>query len=152
MNLACHFLLVGYPVEAVHDFCKKNKLQNYCTLSGRVPYEDLAHYLAMADIAIEPKLSDSGEASGKLLNYMGAALPVVCFDTESNRQILGDSGFYVTADGQSSRLAEKISTILTDTSEVEKMGKSGRDRVREKFSWQVAGEKVLQVYHSCLNN
>jgi len=142
----CHFLIVGYPEDEVRDFCKKEQLQSICTLVGRVPYERLGDYLALADIALEPKLSDSGEASGKLLNYMGAGLPVVCFDTKSNRQILGDNGYFVT----SGALIDQVEAAMAESKKAGKIGSQGKARVREVFSWDAAGEKIQRVYNSCL--
>ncbi|MDX2505072.1 MAG: glycosyltransferase [Gammaproteobacteria bacterium] len=151
-NTACHFLVVGYPEQVMHDFCEKNQLQDMCTLAGRVPYEQLGDYLALADMALEPKLSDSGEASGKLLNYMGASLPVVCFDTTSNRQILGELGYYVLAPEvvEAGVLMDQIEVIITEPEKASERGAAGRMRVNENFSWDAAGEKIHIVYNSCL--
>ena len=147
-NTNCHFLVVGYPEQAVRDFCKKNQLQEFCTLAGRVPYERLGNYLMLADIALEPKLSDSGEASGKLLNYMGAGLPIVCFDTTSNRQILGGLGYYVPP--KSGVLIDQIEAVIAEPMKASETGAAGRKRVSGEFSWDAAGVKILDVYNSCL--
>lgn len=144
--LNSHFLLIGYPEDGVRDFCEKHQLQDSCTVVGRVPYEHLGDYLALADLAIEPKLSDSGEASGKLLNYMGAGLPVVCFDTRSNRQILGEGGYYAKAE----TLVEQIEVALAEPEQAGERGEAGRVRVNKEFSWIAAGEKIQNVYNSCL--
>ena len=145
-KLNSHFLLIGYPEDGVRDFCEKHQLQDSCTIVGRVPYEHLGDYLALADLAIEPKLSDSGEASGKLLNYMGAGLPVVCFDTRSNRQILGEGGYYAKAE----TLVEQIEVALAEPEQAGERGEAGRVRVSKEFTWNVAGEKIQNVYNSCL--
>ena len=42
---------------------------------------ELPRYLSMADVAVDPKIDEAGEGSGKIFNYMGAGLPVVCFNT-----------------------------------------------------------------------
>ncbi|HHX58856.1 MAG TPA: glycosyltransferase family 4 protein [Candidatus Moranbacteria bacterium] len=57
-------------------------------------YLALAQYLVLADVAIEPK-RDSTESSGKLLNYMAAGLPIVCFDNNFNQARLGEKGNYL---------------------------------------------------------
>src|SRR5207247_135295 len=75
-------------------FVRDHGVRDFCALTGRVPFEQLGIYLGVASIAIEPKAGESAEASGKLLNYMAAALPVVCFDTENNPALLGDPGYY----------------------------------------------------------
>ena len=144
-KIACHFLIVGYPEQVIREFCEKNSLQSHCSIAGRVPYEQLGDYLALADIALEPKLSDSGEASGKLLNYMGAALPVVCFDTKSNRQILGDGGYYAT-----NTLVDQIALVIDEPEKAKAAGTVGKLRVKDKFSWRAAGEKIHNVYNACL--
>jgi glycosyltransferase involved in cell wall biosynthesis len=142
----CHFLIVGYPEKVIRDFCEKNGLQDICSIAGRVPYERLGDYFALADIALEPKRSDSGEASGKLLNYMGAALPIVCFDTKCNRQVLGDHGYYA----KTTTLAEQIKLVIEDPGKAIAAGSAGKLRVDEIFSWHAAGEKIHNVYKSCL--
>jgi glycosyltransferase involved in cell wall biosynthesis len=143
----CHFLVIGYPVKVLQNFIDKHQLQDFCTVAGRVTYEQLGDYLSLADLAVEPKLSNSGEASGKLLNYMGAGLPVVCFETLSNRQILGDSGYYV--DVKSGALLTQIESVIADQKEAKKRGAAGKLRVSEEFSWDAAGEKIQSVYNSC---
>ncbi len=155
-DIPCHFLVVGYPEQIIHDFIKNNQLEAYCTIAGRVPYEQLGSYLALADIALEPKLSDSGEASGKILNYMGAGLPVVCFDNTSNRQLLGQWGFFANdslhegAGIFENALIDQIANIISDPDKGMKAGAEGKKRVTDNFSWLAAGEKIQSVYHLCL--
>jgi len=91
-DLDAHFVLIGYPEEPILEFVGHHGLEAYCTVVGRVPFEKLSMYLEMASIAVEPKGAESGEASGKLLNYMGAGLPVVCFGTSNNKSLLGGAG------------------------------------------------------------
>ncbi len=147
-GLNCHFLVIGYPEQVLREYCEKNSLLTMCTMTGRVPYESLGQYLALADVALEPKLTDSGEASGKLLNYMGAGLPVVCFDTASNRQILGKSGYYAAA--ESGTLVDQIEIMITEPDKASKAGAAGKTRVKNEFSWEAGSRKILKVYHSCL--
>ncbi|MCK5922592.1 MAG: glycosyltransferase, partial [Methylococcales bacterium] len=125
-----------------------NQLQGYCTMVGRVPYEDLGHYLALADIALEPKFFDSGEASGKLLNYMEAGLPIVCFNTISNRHILGNLGYFVPEGA--GELLDQIEAVIGEPEKADRRATAGRKRVREKFSWDIAGKIIQDVYYSCL--
>jgi len=143
-NLDCHFLIIGYPDEALRASCQQYHLTDQCTLAGRVEYDALGRYLALADAALEPKLSRSGEASGKLLNYMEAGLPVVCFDTPGNQQILGDLGYYVRPG--STGLVDGLEAVLADPDGARRRGLQGRARVRERFSWNAAARKVLTVY------
>lgn len=94
-DLPGHFLVVGYPEEEMEEFVATHGLEDFCTVTGRVTFEELSKYLSLGSVAVEPKDGESGEASGKLLNYMAAGLPVVSFDTENNRSLLGEAGSYV---------------------------------------------------------
>ena len=148
-NSPCHFLVVGYPDQELRDFCSRNGLLDRCTIVGRVPYEKLGAYLEIADIGLEPKLSGSGEASGKLLNYMGAGLPVICFDTASNRQIVGDYGYYASTKNVS--LTDQIEALLADPAKAAEACTALRKRAHDTFSWDAAGKKIQDIYNACLS-
>lgn len=148
-DIDCHFLIVGYPTGEMKEFCEKNGLTDFCSLAGRVPYEKLGNYLAVASMAVEPKSTDSGEASGKLLNYMGVGLPVICFDTLNNRQMLGNSGYYASS-GSAEQLADCIEALVKCPQEGRERGALGRHRVMEKFSWDAGADKVYTVYKTCI--
>lgn len=148
-DIDCHFLVVGYPDEVMKQFCERNSLKEFCTIAGRIPYESLGSYLGVARIAVEPKSTNSGEASGKLLNYMGAGLPVVCFDTENNRQILGDSGYYAPP-GEIGALADHIEVLVQDLEKGQEQGSLGKRRVMDEFSWDAGTDKIYAIYRSCL--
>ena len=149
-SLECHFLVVGYPVEKITRFVSQNMLHEICTITGQVAYEDLGNYLSVADIAIEPKLVDAGEASGKLLNYMGAGLPVVCFDTPNNKQILESNGLFVSKEKKNS-FVRCISELIDDPEKVLALGRMNKLRAENHFSWQSAADSILLLFDDLLN-
>lgn len=144
-----HFLVVGYPVTDLGRFLARHGLEDRCTLAGHVPFEDLAAHLALAAVAVEPKAAASGEASGKLLNYMAAGLPIVCFDTAPNRELLADCGRYV-APGSVDGLRAGIAALLDDPIGARHLGERARARVRARFTWNAAGAQLIDVYRSAL--
>ena len=142
------FVLVGYPKAEMAAFVQKNSLENNVLLPGRVAYGDLTRWLAIGDIALEPKESDSGEASGKLLHYMAAGLPVVCFDTGNNRKFLGEPGYYAR-DHSALGFARAIITALEDT-KASTRGTLGRDRIRVQYSMQGLGQQLSAAYEQMI--
>jgi glycosyltransferase involved in cell wall biosynthesis len=90
------FCLAGYPVREARRRVLELGVENAVLLPGEVPYFQLPKFLAAADIALEPKVGSSGEASGKLMHYMVALLPVVCFKTPNNLQLLGEDAVYAS--------------------------------------------------------
>jgi glycosyltransferase involved in cell wall biosynthesis len=138
------FVLVGYPKGKISAFVQKNDLERDVLLPGRVAYGDLPRWLAIGDVALEPKESDSGEASGKLLHYMAAGLPVVCFDTENNKKFLGDPGYYAR-DFSALAFARTIMAAVEDK-EAASRGALGRDRIRAQYSMEGLGRRLALAY------
>lgn len=139
------FLIIGYPVADLTAFIQQHGLASDCLLTGRLDYEKLLAYLCQADLAIEPKLADSGEASGKTLHYMAAGLPVVCFDTLNNRSLLAECGYYADPDSDES-LAKKVIEALDDHETAKCKASSGRERIHRSYSMSYCREILLEHY------
>jgi glycosyltransferase involved in cell wall biosynthesis len=140
-----HFLIMGFPnVEHYQKMAGRLGLAEHVTFTGRIPYEEAPSYLALGDVAVAPKISAT-EGSGKLLNYMALALPVVAFDTPVSREYLGEQGVYVPL-GDTLALAEGLETLLDDPKRGMVLGQQLRERVTHNYLWPEAGEKILQIY------
>lgn len=148
-NFAVHFLIIGYPEEPVQAFCREHRIEDFCTIVGRVPYERLGSYLKVADVAVEPKFSESGEASGKLMNYMCSGLPVVCYDTPANRHILGELGYYARRDGEDD-LARQLEVVLSQLQTACRRGEAAKRRAENEFTWDAAAQRLVTIYNGCL--
>lgn len=145
----CHFVLIGYPEENANIFLESHGLQDRCTLTGEVKYSDLARYLAVGDIAVDPKAQDSGEASGKILHYMAAGLPVVCFDLPNNRALLVEHGSYavnLTAEG----LASEINEALNHLHEQNLKGLALQRLVDQRYSVSASGKFLMEQFRGVL--
>ncbi len=143
------FVLVGYPVEECKLELEQENLDHVVSLCGRVDYFDLFSYLGLADVAVDPKSENSGEGSGKITNYMGAGLPVVCFDTQANRAILGDNGIYADM-GDHEDLARNILSVLQNPAKGKNVGEANWRRIREQYSRQSGGKVLDGIYRRVL--
>ncbi len=114
------------------------------TFTGRIPFADAPFYLAACDIAVAPKMSTS-EGSGKLLNYMAMAQPIVAYDTVVNREYLADLGVYATP-GDVGSFTNAIADLIHDPARRAELGKQLRRRVIEGFSWDAAAERIMNLY------
>jgi glycosyltransferase involved in cell wall biosynthesis len=140
-----HFLVMGYPNQEFYArMARELNVADRVTLTGKIPYEHAPTYLSLGDIAIAPKLSAT-EGSGKVLNYMAMELPTVAFDTAVQREYLADLGVYAPpADTQA--LADAIQTLLDNPARRTRLGTALRQRVMEKYSWDVAGRQIVSIY------
>ncbi len=141
----CHFLVMGYPsVERYLEMARHLSVADNITFTGKVEYRDAPFYLSLGDISLAPKMSTT-EGSGKVLNYMALAQPVVAYDTPVHREYLADLGCYVPV-GDVSAFAESISALIHDPERRRYLGERLRVRATEEYSWGRAGEQILELY------
>lgn len=144
------FVLIGYPKEWIDEYVATYNLGENVVVPGEVSYFDLAGWLATADIAIEPKLSGSGEASGKVLHYMAIGLPIVCFNSRNNRKILEENCF-ASADESAASLACSIELALTDEDTGNKYGALCKNKAESCFSLDAAGKQLRLMYQGVIS-
>ncbi len=140
-----HFVVMGYPgVDKYIARARALGIADRVVFPGRIPYEEIAQWLAVGDLAVAPKLSQT-EGNGKILNYMASGLPVVAFDHPVARDYLAENGVYAPA-GDADALARGIERLLADRPAAKSIGKRLRARAIEKFSWDLSARKIEAAY------
>jgi glycosyltransferase involved in cell wall biosynthesis len=86
-GLSCQWIIAGGPLA---QLSLPADIREAVTVISPLGPERLSMLLQCADVACDPKAGDMLQGSGKLLNYMVAGLPVVCFDGPAQRFYLGD--------------------------------------------------------------
>ena len=144
------FLIVGYPIEIVEKYIHENGHEDSFLVTGEVPYDELAWWLALGHMAVDPKEEGSGEASGKILHYMACGLPVVCFDTVNNRNYLGDNAFFAKI-GSAADMANMIEEGVRESEVCRNYGQAGREKAQAAYSLHSASENLINYYQKLLN-
>ena len=145
-----HFLIMGFPgVETHRKLAEGLGADDTITFTGKVPYEDAPAHLALGDIAVAPKLSDT-EGAGKILNYMAMGLPTVAFGTPISREYLGGLGVYAGMSGNPEALAEALASLLDSPGRCAQLGQALRDRAIRHFSHERFGRQLQAVYQDVL--
>ncbi|MEJ2735713.1 MAG: glycosyltransferase family 4 protein [Anaerolineae bacterium] len=140
-----YFLVMGYPDEDEYRHKAHSMgLADHVLFPGRVDYDQAPRYLALGEVAVGPKLSQT-ESNGKLYNYMACALPTVAFDTPPSREILGELGVYVPR-GNVPALANALADLLEEPENSRQLGLELRRRVVEHFSWQSTAQQLMTAY------
>jgi glycosyltransferase involved in cell wall biosynthesis len=142
------FLLMGFPDEEYRRKAKEMGIDDVIIFTGRIRYEQAAFFLSAGDLAVSPKLAQT-EANGKLFNYMACGLPTVAFDSNINREILGDAGIYVEH-GNTDALADAIVTSLYDSEGMMLLSQRVRDRAVNVHSWDTRSRQLELVYRALL--
>ncbi len=143
-NANTFFILAGFPAQQAEEFVAENKLEEFVRIISPLNYFDLPKLLVASDIGVDPKDSTTGQASGKILGYMAAGLPVVCFDRENNRKYLGEGGQYAK-EIAANDLAQAIIMLILDPQRMQLKGQFNKKQV-EKFSWDISAKKIARIY------
>ncbi len=138
------FVLAGFPSEHVENFVVKYGLQKIVRVVSPLNYFELPKILMASDIGVDPKDSSTKQASGKILQYMGAGLSIICFDRSNNREYLGDAGIYAQEIGAQA-LADAILLAANKKELREKSGLEARKRAVD-FSWDKSAKLIQTLY------
>lgn len=145
-NKDIFFMIGGFPTEHVEKFAKENNLpKESFRLVSPLDYFRLPEFLASLDVAIDPKDSSVAQASGKMLNYMAAGLPIICFDKMNNRKFLEEGGYYCE-DISSAAIAKGIFYFFDNSDERDKKGEINKKNA-QKYSWDIPAEKINLIYN-----
>jgi glycosyltransferase involved in cell wall biosynthesis len=101
--------------------------------------------LAQADIVVFPYRRIDG--SGALLTALAYAKPVIATDVGMFRELLGDSEALVEASSVDA-LADKLSTLIRDASQVEALRAVATRTAGKIPTWAQIGAATAQVYNS----
>lgn len=141
------FVIIGYPNEEFYwQQARVLGVDRWTHFTGKIPYEQVPRYLALADVAVSPKMSTT-EANLKLFTYIAMGLPTVVFDNPVNREILGDIGVYAKP-GDVESLADALVRVLRDREWAGQLGSKLRQKAAEEYSWLGVGRRLSEIYNS----
>jgi glycosyltransferase involved in cell wall biosynthesis len=121
------------------------------TITG-VSDEQLARLYGEAEIAIVPSLYEG--FSLPAIEAMSCAVPVVATTGGALPEVVGVSGEtgLLVEPNNPDALVEAIGRLLDDAALRERLGAAGRERVIERFTWQVTAKGTAACYEAILND
>jgi glycosyltransferase involved in cell wall biosynthesis len=137
----------GEMMEQLRALACDLELEHDSFFIGRC--DQVAELLFATDVCV---LSSKAEGfSNSILEYMGAARPVVATDVGGAREAIveGETG-YLVASGDDEAMAARIITLLRDQQKAKTMGERGRLIVEQKFSSRVQLERTEELYTKLL--
>jgi glycosyltransferase involved in cell wall biosynthesis len=151
-----HLAMLGFGdcLDDLKALATELRLDDYVTFTGRVGPTEIRDYLSTAAVGLSPDpLSPLNDVStmNKTLEYMAFELPVVAFDLKETQVSAGDAAVYVR-DGDFDGYAAAISELLDDEERRREMGRVGRKRIEDEFSWQHQAPRYVEVFRSLLGD
>lgn len=134
----------------ITSFIEKAGLKGKVILLNKVPNSQLPAYYALADIFVLPSFY---EAFAKvIIEAMACERPVVATRLGGNLDAIEDGRTGLLAEyGNARDFADCILSILGDNKTAESMGKKGRERVVENFTWKAVAERIGPIYDQLLS-
>jgi glycosyltransferase involved in cell wall biosynthesis len=121
------------------------------TISG-VSDEELARLYGEAEVAIVPSLYEG--FSLPAIEAMSCSVPVVATTGGALPEVVGISGEtgLLVEPNNPEALVEAIGRLLDDAALRERLGRNGRERVMERFTWEVTARGTAACYDAILRH
>jgi glycosyltransferase involved in cell wall biosynthesis len=125
-------------------------LEDSVRLVGRVDALRLVNLYATAEVAVVPSLYEG--FSLPAVEAMSCALPLVATTGGALPEIAGPHGSasVLVPPGDASALAAAIGRLLDDDDMRARIGRTGRARVLERFTWRAAAGATVEQYDMAL--
>jgi glycosyltransferase involved in cell wall biosynthesis len=151
-DLHCVFMGSGDAFEESVALAHSLGLDTHVEFTGRVSDEAVLSYLSTADVCLSPDpknpLNDVSSMN-KVVEYMAMGRPFVSFDLTEARFTAEDAAVYASNNDER-EFARLIDELLSDPKRRERMGRLGRARVEESFSWKTSERNLLEAYADLL--
>ena len=135
------FLVLGSVLDQYKSIYKKEDFPENLTLSGNVTDDEKYELFAVSDIAINPMKSGSG-TNLKMLDFMASELPVLSTHVGSRSLDMIPEKDYIQSELEGFK--DKLGSLLEKPQELERIGKNGRELVRERYDWKLIAEKACR--------
>ncbi len=109
--------------------------------------DEIAAHYARSTLAVAPSLYEGFGLPAA--EAMACGVPVVCTDGGALPETVGDAGLVVPR-GDAGQLAQAIETLLADPARCETLGRLGRQRALQRFSWQGAAQVAVHRYRQAI--
>ena len=137
----------GY-LSGLKELVKGLHIENMVIFTGVLDHEQLASAYSAARVVVYP-----GTHEGFPIVPLEAGLlskPLVV-SNDPGMSYVHDGGFGLTFEyGNVLELAQKLDLLLSDDGLARRMGRAGRERVLENYTWDIVAGKVEELYRDVL--
>ncbi len=132
---------------------KTERLVQYLSIENKVQFvsdittAQMVRYYAEASIAIVPSVYEGfGLPAGEA---MACGVPVVSTDGGALPEVVGDAGVIVPVKSVEA-LVKAIDELLSNPEKRDELGARGRQRILQKFCWDVCAQQMAKYYEQVL--
>lgn len=141
----------GEEQDALEALTSRLGLESAVTFVGAQPAEQVARYMAAADIFLFPTVRE--EAAPLVLpQAMACGVPVIASSIGGITEVIARSGVdgILTEPGDEDALVARIEVLLADEDARKRMGHAARERVLAEYTLERMVERTLEVYRHAI--
>jgi glycosyltransferase involved in cell wall biosynthesis len=146
----CDYGKLGSYISGVKD--RFLSVRHNITFTGKVPYEDIKHYLAAADVLalpMEDSIHDWARFPIRLGDYLGSGRPIVSNAVGELRRILLENQAGVVVDvNDLEGFSQGILSLLGDRRMGEVYGAQAHRTAKEEMGWNKIAGDMIEVYRN----
>ncbi|TFV62680.1 UNVERIFIED_ORG: glycosyltransferase family 1 protein [Bacillus sp. AZ43] len=135
----------GGPAEAALD---RLGLRDAVTFTGSVPEDELVRLLQRAWVVAIPSLYEG--FSLPAIEAMACATPLVTSDAGALPEVVGTKAGLRVRAGDVEELTAALTLVLDSPSLAEQLGRAGRRRVLDNYTWRATAERTADWYAETL--
>ncbi|MEW6610007.1 MAG: glycosyltransferase family 4 protein [Patescibacteria group bacterium] len=142
----------GVEIERVKRICHALSIEPSVQLAGKKSLLELVKFINASDVFVLPSLWM--EAFGQVtIEAMSCGVPVVTSDAGASPEINlhGETG-YVVHVHDTKALADAIIALLNNETLRQRFGRAARERVMEKYTYDVMTNKFIDIISSSINS
>ena len=146
------FVIIGGSPSEIADReagLRSEGIESRVSMIGKVPPDELPHYLRAADILLSPRIAGSNTPL-KLLDYLKAGRAIVATDLDANRLIL-DEETAVLAAPQDEEFANAIAKLAAEPETRDRLAGKGRSLIDDLYNYGYFKDRLGECYQG-LNN
>jgi glycosyltransferase involved in cell wall biosynthesis len=136
-----------WKYSKIMDTVQEMDLEGRVIFTGYVSDEDLPAIYSAADLFVFPSLYEGFGLPP--LEAMACGTPVVCSNTASLPEVVGDAAIMVDPHDVEA-LAEAMHSVLTDPDLAEDLRRRGLERAA-RFTWERTARETVEVYREVLS-
>jgi glycosyltransferase involved in cell wall biosynthesis len=84
-----------------------------------------------------------------LVEQMSIGSLIISYDTPSNREVLGDCGFYFSSESELEKILVEV--VKLDEEKISEMKSRAKSRARESYSWKEISMKYAELFRNVLS-
>lgn len=145
------FIVAGVKGDAFSELVelvKELKVEDNIRFPGQISNEEKIDFFQSSLIYVQPTIHEAFGVA--IAEAMSCGVPVISSNNTAVPEVVGDCGLYVDPDDPE-ELAQKIKSLLGDQDLRKNLGKRGRQRIIDCFSFEKRKEKLTHLINQELS-